>query len=193
MAVLEAQHLVDEDRPVEVGFREAVGLRAQLLVHLALGEAERIEIGGEVAHHAIGADQHQGADAVLGGAQGRRRRQLEADGLARACSFSRTVLLSLAVIAGERPEQLAIAAVRSRSSGRAHDGPGCSPLPPAGCSSWRLGEEMPPFVADRAGVALVVRLHLLDVGGIRTMEEGGPSEGFVLGLSVMSDRRPVEL
>ena len=60
---LEAEHAVDEDRPVEVGIREAVGLGLELAVHLAVGEAERIEIGGEMAHHAVGADQHQRADA----------------------------------------------------------------------------------------------------------------------------------
>ena len=75
---LEAQHLVDEDRAVEVGFREAVGLGPQLLVDLALGQAERIEVGGEMPHHAIGADQHQRADAVLRGAQRDRRAHLEA-------------------------------------------------------------------------------------------------------------------
>ena len=46
---LEPQHLVDEDRAVEIGLREAVGLGPQLLVDLALGETQRIEIGGQVA------------------------------------------------------------------------------------------------------------------------------------------------
>ena len=86
---LEPQHLVDEDRAVEVGLREAVGLGSQLLVDLALGEAERIEVGGQMAHHAIGADQHQRADAVLGGAQRDRRAQLEAGGLCRAPAAGR--------------------------------------------------------------------------------------------------------
>ena len=77
---LQTQHLVDEDRPVEVGVGEAVGLGPQLLVDLALGEPQRIEVGRQVAHDAIGADQHERADAVLGGAQRGHRAQLEAAG-----------------------------------------------------------------------------------------------------------------
>ena len=76
---LEAEHAVDEDRAVEVGVGEAVGFGLQLAVHLAVGEAERIEVGGEMAHDAIGADQHQRADAVLRRAQRGGRRHLEAE------------------------------------------------------------------------------------------------------------------
>ena len=87
---LEAQHLVDEDRAVEVGLREAVGLGPQLLVHLALGEAQRIEIGRQMPHGAIGADQHQRADAVLGGAQGGGMGSARSrPRCARACSLPR--------------------------------------------------------------------------------------------------------
>ena len=69
--------------PVEVGVREAVGLGLQLLVHLALGQAQRIEIGRQMAHDAIGADQHQRADAVLRGAHRGAGRHLDAGRLAR--------------------------------------------------------------------------------------------------------------
>ena len=49
----EPEHIVDEDRPVVVGLGEAVGSRRQLVVVLQrLGEAERIEIGVQMAAHA---------------------------------------------------------------------------------------------------------------------------------------------
>ena len=79
---LEAEHAVDEDRAVEVGVGEAVGLRLQLAMHLAVGEAERVEVGGQMAHDAIGADEHQGADRILRRPQRGGRRHLEAAGRA---------------------------------------------------------------------------------------------------------------
>ena len=39
---LEAEHLVDEYGPVEIGLGEAIRLGAQLLVDLAVGNLERI-------------------------------------------------------------------------------------------------------------------------------------------------------
>ncbi len=47
VAVSRPEHVVDEDRAVEIGLGEAVGLRLQLAVDLAIGEAERVEVGGE--------------------------------------------------------------------------------------------------------------------------------------------------
>ena len=75
---LETHVAIDEDRAVEIGVGEAVGLGLELLVHLALGEAQRIEVGGEMTHDAVGADHHDHADAVLGGAQRGGRRHLVA-------------------------------------------------------------------------------------------------------------------
>ena len=106
---LEPQHLVDEDRAVEVGLGEAVGLGAQLLVHLALGEAERIEVGGQMAHDAVGADQHQRADAVLGGAQGGGGLSSKPRGLRPRLQPVADVLLGFAVVAGQGAQQLAVA------------------------------------------------------------------------------------
>jgi hypothetical protein len=47
----------------------------------------------------------------------------------------------------------------------------------------QTGEEVAPLVAHRARVALILRLHLLDVGGVGALQEGGARKGFVLGLS----------
>src|SRR5438067_12294855 len=65
---LETEHAADEDRPVEVSVGEAVPRGGQVGRYFAAREAERIKVGGEVPADAVGADQHHGADAVLGGA-----------------------------------------------------------------------------------------------------------------------------
>ena len=62
------EHLVEEDRPIEIGVGEAVGARIEFFFVLRRREPERIEIGVEMAARAIGADQHQRADRIAGGA-----------------------------------------------------------------------------------------------------------------------------
>ena len=68
VAVSQAQHVVDEDRPVHVGLGEAVGARDRAPgcgcgTCRPSGSSLRLQM----AAHAIGADQHQRAQAVLGG------------------------------------------------------------------------------------------------------------------------------
>ena len=76
----EPEHVIDEDLAVVVGFLEAVGRGMQLLVVPLRLEAERIEIGVEMAAHAVGADHHQRAHRIAGRAAnlvlGRRRLRL---------------------------------------------------------------------------------------------------------------------
>ena len=64
VAVFEAKHVIEEDLAVEVGFREAVGARIELLAVARRLDAERIELGMEMTAHAVGADQHQRAHRV---------------------------------------------------------------------------------------------------------------------------------
>ena len=75
--VFEPEHMIDEDLAVVVGFLEAVGRGMELLVIPLRLEAERVEIGVEMAAHAVGADHHQRAHEVAGRAAnlvlGRRR------------------------------------------------------------------------------------------------------------------------
>ena len=61
------QHVVDEDRLVQVGIGEAVGSVVQLGMRRRHHQAERIEARLEMAAHAVGADQHQRAQAGDGG------------------------------------------------------------------------------------------------------------------------------
>ncbi len=60
----EAEHLVDEDRPVHVGLGEAVGPWIEFGVLIVLAHPEWVEVGNEVAADAVRADDHQRADRV---------------------------------------------------------------------------------------------------------------------------------
>ena len=64
---LEAERTVEKDRPVERVAGEAVKFGGEIGGELALDEAERVEIGGEVAAHPVGADQHHRPDRIAGG------------------------------------------------------------------------------------------------------------------------------
>ena len=77
-AVFEPEHVVEEDLAVEIGFGEAVGARVELFAVARGFNAERIEIGVEMAAHAVGADQHQRTDGIAGGLVHLRFRHLGA-------------------------------------------------------------------------------------------------------------------
>ena len=55
----EAEHHIEENFAVEIGFGEAVGFRIEFGFGRLDLDAERIELGVEVAADAVGADQHQ--------------------------------------------------------------------------------------------------------------------------------------
>ena len=168
---LEAEHLVDEDRPVEIRVRESVSLGLQLLVDLALGQAQRIEIGCQMPHRAIGADQHQRPDAVLGGAHGRHRAHVDAGRACAGLQPAANMLLGLAVVARQRAQQLTIAFLLELLERLGPRRPAISVAAAEGrLVLLQAGEEMAPLVAHRAGVALVLRLHLLDVGGVGALQ-----------------------
>ena len=58
--------MIDENLAVHVGFGEAVVCRRQFVVVLYFGgDAERIEIGMQMAAHAVGADHHDRANRIL--------------------------------------------------------------------------------------------------------------------------------
>ena len=61
---LDPQHVVDEDRPVQVLGAEAVALGIELRMRLDRLQAQRIEVGLQVAAHPVGADQHERANRI---------------------------------------------------------------------------------------------------------------------------------
>ena len=83
-----AEHVVDEDRLVEVVVGETIGARIELGVRPGNLQPERIEPRLQMAAHAIGADQHQRAQRGDGGGAdllaGQRRRGARAGRLVTA-------------------------------------------------------------------------------------------------------------
>ncbi len=58
------EHVIEEDASAEIGLGETVGAGVELALRRQFRHAERIEIGVEMAAHAIGADHHQGAHRI---------------------------------------------------------------------------------------------------------------------------------
>ncbi len=58
------EHVVDEDLPVHVPFREAVAIRIEFWMILRRLQAERVEVSEQVAADAIRPDQHQRVDRI---------------------------------------------------------------------------------------------------------------------------------
>ena len=158
--VAEAEIVVDEDAPVEVARREAVGLVVQFRMVLAHLDAERIELGQEMAAHPVAADQDERTDRIpgrladLGVRRGRRRRTGRAD-----------------ICPGRR--RLAVA----HDPGR----PG-RPVRPGQVGQRRLGaviqivEKIPPVVGDRARIGEITLVQVDDEGRVGPGEVGGRLE-----------------
>src|ERR1700730_8396036 len=63
---LKPKHSINENFPVVVGLREAIGGRMQLLVVFWGLDAKRIEVGMEMTAYSIGTDHHQRAHRITG-------------------------------------------------------------------------------------------------------------------------------
>ena len=107
----EAHDAIDEDRPIKVGFGKTVGFRQQLAMHAPIGEAERVEVGGEMADDAIGADQHQRADQILRCAQRRGGRHFETGDMRTPFDLVADRALGLGVVACQCGDEIAVGAV----------------------------------------------------------------------------------
>jgi hypothetical protein len=148
-------------------------------MRLAFGKTQRVEIGGEMAAHAVGTNQHQRADRIANGLKRLGRRQLDALGL----RLVGNLLLDAALggflpIACQRRHQFAVD--RHRPVGTL---PG---------RALRVGEDVflallqaaekgTPVSRDGAWVFLKAGIQILDIGGVRTVEEGGLFENVTEG------------
>ena len=105
-AEFETEHAVEKNRPVVVGFVEAVGARIELGAILRGLEPERIEIGVEGAANPIGADQHQGMDRIAGGLLNLGGGDFDAAALRLGLELVADRALDLAPVAGERRDEV---------------------------------------------------------------------------------------
>jgi hypothetical protein len=167
--VVEAEHLVEEDRPVVVALVEAVARGMKLLVILRRGEAERIEIGMQMAAHAIGADHHQRVHRIARRALQRLLGHLLAALGGLGLDLVADRLLGGGPVAVERVGQIVIGRQR--------------PVRTLPRGALRLGgalaeplEEFAPFRIDARRILLVAGLELLDIDGVRSVEERGPHQ-----------------
>ncbi len=129
---------------------------------------QRIEVGGQVAAHAIGADHHQGAHGI---ARGRKRKiagEFDAHGLGASLNLGAKLLLDRSPVAIKGADQLAIR----------RDGP------PLAFPRWafrlfqnvfatvvQIAEEGLPAGVDRSGILLILRVKIFDIVRIRSMKE----------------------
>ncbi len=110
---LAAQHVVDEDQPVEVGLGEAIGGGVKLRVRRRHLQTERVKPRLQMPAHAIAADQHERAQARDdGGAEiaGRGRGRLARRGTRRPGSAGRLLQHGAGVFV-QGAEQLAEARI----------------------------------------------------------------------------------
>ncbi len=161
----EAHHTVDEDGLVHVFLVEAIEAGVELGVGFLGRDLERIEIGFEMADHAIGAHHVNGADGFLGG-----RAKIVFRG---AALFGARLQL-----AGERGNDFAVLQLQ------------LGVAPPAGPAAElgrrkagfaQFGEEGPPAVIHRIGVLLVLGIELFDEGGVGAIQERGEVQNLVGG------------
>ena len=156
----ECQRAKDQDRAVPIALGEAVGRGIELAMRRLPHQAQRIEVGLEMAADTVGADQHQRLGGVVGGG---------ADlGLALAGQCRRrcgTVALHVPVGGSRRFRHVDDARAVGRPRGAAHLSEHAVPV-----LGQRL-EEGPPLGVDPARVALVARVQFLDEGRIGAEQE----------------------
>ena len=173
----EAEIVADEDAPVEVARRKAVGLVVQLRMVFALFDAERIEPREKVAAHPVAADQDERADRIPRGfanfgicrrGRGGRRSRRRAG---RPNIFS-----------GRRPVVAERPIVTGRSAVADHPGRPGRPVRPGKVGQRGLGavveivEEVAPVVGDRARIGEIAFVQIDDEGRVGPGEVGGRLE-----------------
>ncbi|MHC2277016.1 hypothetical protein ACVME8_003627 [Bradyrhizobium diazoefficiens] len=167
-AVFEAEHVIEEDLAVKIGLAEAVGARVELFAVARRLDAERIELGVEVAAHAVGADQHQGADRVARRLEQIGGGDIGALGLRLGGDLAADRLLDLGPIAVEGGGQVVLR--RQRPVGAL---PGRALGVPADVVRLVLQalEELLPLGVDRGRVLLVAGVDFVDVGGVGALQK----------------------
>ena len=171
--VFETEDVIDENLAVVVAFLEAIGFRRKLVIVLnGAGNAERVELGVQMATHAVGADHHDGADAVTG----RLKHFGRADGLAGIGALGLGFRLNLLLdglldrspVAIKRGYQVAVC--RDRPVGALPGGAlGCL-LHVFRIIGQRL-EEALPLRRHGRGILFVPGIELLDIGCIRAVQK----------------------
>ena len=169
-AVFEAEHVIEEDLAVEIGFGEAVGARIEFFAVARRLDAERIELGVEMTAHAVGADQHQGADRIARRLVDVGGRQFGALGLRLGGKLGADRLLDGGPVAVQRRGQVV---ARGERPVVAAPGGALGVLLDVGRGVFQALEEFLPLAVDRGGVLLVAGVEVVDVGGVGALQKRG--------------------
>lgn len=175
-AVFEAEHVVEEDLAVEIGLGEAIGTRIELFAIARRLDAERIELGVEMTAHAVGADQHQGADRIprrlvdVGG------RYFSALGLRPGGQLGADRFLDGDPVAIQRGGQ--VVSRRQRPVG-ATPGSALGVLLDVGRAVLQAFEERLPVGVDRGRILLVAGVEFVDIGGIGALQKRGEGKSGI--------------
>src|ERR1039458_6554960 len=176
----EPEHLVEENPAVEIGFGETVGARVEFFFVLFRLEPERIELGVEMAAHAVGADQHQRVDGIARRLLHLGRGNLDALALRQVTElagyFLSHALFGFRPLPVERGHQVA---VRTQRPIRFLPGGAARAVDDVGARVLQALEKLPPLGIDRGRVALEFGVEVFDVGGVAAVEERGAGEGGI--------------
>ncbi len=148
------EHVVDEDRPVEVILGEAPGLGIELGVVLLALQPQGVEVGDEVAAHAIEPDEHQRADGILRRPAGVAFGEQRGPGDAGSGGGD-----GAPAVAGDQPRR------RWRPRRAAHLGDDRPAI------VGQLREKRNPARVDRAGIFQVTTVQFRDVGGVGAVQQ----------------------
>ncbi|MGY4328422.1 hypothetical protein ACVWWG_002839 [Bradyrhizobium sp. LB7.2] len=184
VGVFETEHMVEEDLAVEIGFAEAVGPRIEFFA-IALGlDAERIELGVEMTTHAVGPDQHQGADRVarsleqVGGGEAAdlAAALVAAPGLRLGGDLGTDRLLDFRPIAVQGGGQIVL---RGQRPVGALPGRAFGVLADVSRLVVEALEEVLPLGIHRGRILLVAGVDFIDVSGVGALQKGGEGKGCV--------------
>ena len=180
--VFQPQHVVDEDRVVEIAVLEAEEPGVEFRMLDPARQLQRIEIGAQMPARAERADIHDGADRIE-----HRAPQFGLADTALGCGLALDLPGQRARVGHRIP-----VAVERRDHLAVLDGRPVGPRPggAAGLVGHRRGvvaqglEERRPGGIDRAGIQGVAGMELFDILGVVALEEGGGVELTVRALIV---------
>ena len=172
--------MVEEYLAIEVALDEAVGTRIELFAVARRFDAERIEVGVEVAAHPVGADQHQRAHGIAGRLMQVGRGDLGASGLAFGLRLGRKLganhLFDFGPVAVERGRQLVL---RRQRPVVAAPGRALGVLLDVGWTVFQALEELLPLGVERGRVLFVAGVDIVDVGGVGALQERRKGKGGI--------------
>ncbi len=166
-------------------------LRVQLLVVTTRGQPQRVELGVEVAAHAVGADQHDRPHRILrrllDGDAGRGQHAAGDSAIDRLTGKRVALLLLGNDLVADGLLQGGPIAVHSRDQLAVQRNGPVRPLPRSargvlldqGLVLAERLEEILPLGIDGVRIARVGGLQFLDVGSVRAVQERGFEERFV--------------